>query len=64
MEEIYERLPNEPLDMPDLDDLRFEESAEEEDDDDAPSGDEGNKLGNDVVEEFRRERLKDDEARL
>ena len=71
MEEIYERLPKEPLGMPDLDDLHFgagdsdDEGLSDDDldeDGDLSENDKGN-LGDDVVEEFRRERMKDDEAR-
>ena len=51
MEDIYDRLPNDPLEMPDLDDLNF---YSEEDSDAA---------GDVVIEEFRRETLKDDELK-
>lgn len=73
MEEIYDRLPNEPLDMPDLDDLNFGVGNQDSLSDDDFNEEEGDGSGSDfnskcaagdeVIEEFRRERVKDNEAR-
>ncbi|CDW88447.1 protein far1-related sequence 5-like [Stylonychia lemnae] len=53
LEDIYDRLPNDGLQMPDLQDLNFYS-----DEDDSSDG-----AGDEVIEEFRRETLKDEEAK-
>lgn len=70
MEEIYDRLPNEPLDMPDLDDLNFgvgnslsDDDFDNDDDGEGSGSDSKCHAGDEVIEEFRRERVKDNEAR-
>ena len=73
MEEIYERLPSEPLELPGFEDLRYPHGGGADGDSSDVSSDNGSdggdrsrrpKAGDDIIEEFRRERLRDEEQRL
>ncbi len=57
MQDIYERLPQEPLDMPEMEDLQDEDSERSSEAEQPNAEDE-------IMEEFRRERARDDEMRL
>ena len=60
MDEILERLPYaEGLEMPDIDDLRLEGDSEKTDEDEEEDKDNGDE----VMAEYRRERMKDEEMR-
>jgi hypothetical protein len=69
MEEVYERLPNEPLDMPYFDDLNLNAASGDDGDSDNSlnsdsDGDSRPTTSHDIVEEFRRERARDEETRV
>lgn len=70
MEEIYEGLPHEPLDVPGFEDLQGPIDSEASDDQSGDDSDDmispsrrKNQLGDEIVAEFHRERLRDDELR-
>lgn len=71
MEEIYDKLPSEPLELPGFEDLRYPhgDGLGDSSDPDGSSDEDGDRskrpvAGDEIMEEFRRERQRDEEQRL